>query len=498
MDYLDTKKEAQHRYILFTGYILIAIGIVIATLILVYQSYGFGVKRDGTVVQNGLVFFSSHPNPAAIYLNGKLNKDRTNTRIAIPAGIYQTSLAREGYHSWQRQIAVEGGSVYHYDYPFLIPQNLQPKRLVGYEGQPAAFSQSPDRRWVLLLRPGSETAFELYDLKNPKKLVEAVTALTLPASLLTKSNGPEALTVADWADDNEHVLLQHTYDGTKSEYILFDRTNPDKSINLNATLATSPTKLTFRDRKFDKYYLYDAASATLRTASLDSPQPTTLLDHVLAYQTYGKDTVLYITDLRTPAGKVTARLLTGGDQTYSLKTFPAGTSYVVDLTKYSNDLYVVIGAASQNKVYIYKDPVGQLRSQPQQALVPSQVLHVTAPNFVDFSDSAQFIVVENSSQFGVYDIENKKGYNYTAVQPLDTGQTHATWMDGNRLSYISGGKLIIFDYDYTNQHSLIAAASPLLPAYASNYNYVYTIAPSATSGQYELLQTPLLTPPDLP
>jgi hypothetical protein len=496
MDYLDTKKETRHRYILFTGYILIAAGIVIATLILVYQAYGFGVKRDGTVIQNGLAFFSSHPNPADIYVNGKLSKERTNTRLALPAAIYQVTLTRDGYHSWQRKVAIEGGNVYHYDYPFLIPKDLTPKRVVAYESMPAIFSQSPDRRWLLLQRPGPLTAFELYDLKNPKKLAENISQISFPAQILSKATGTESLSAVDWADDNEHVLLLHTYDD-KTEYILLDRTNPERSINLNITLGASPTKLTLKDRKYDKYYLYDASTASLRSATLGTPQPTDVLDRVLAYQSYGKDSVLYVTDLRSPAGKVTARLLSG-DQTYTLKTFPAGSSYLVDLTKYSNDLYVVIGAANQDKVYIYKDPIGQLREKPQQALVPVQVLHVAKPNFLDFSDSAQFIAVEGGNQFGLYDIENKKGYNYTTTQPLDTGQTHASWMDGNRLSYISGGTVLIFDYDYMNVHTLSAAAASMLPGYSSDYNYIYTLAPVANTPQYELLQTPLLTTQDLP
>ncbi len=51
MDYLDPKKQFRHHIILFTGYILIAIAIVIASLILLYQAYGFGTwegRRSNT------------------------------------------------------------------------------------------------------------------------------------------------------------------------------------------------------------------------------------------------------------------------------------------------------------------------------------------------------------------------------------------------------------------------------------------------------------------
>ena len=72
MEFLDPAKQTRHRIILWVGYVLVAVGIVIATLVLLYQAYGFGLGKNGTVIQNGLVFLSSQPRPANIYMNGKL------------------------------------------------------------------------------------------------------------------------------------------------------------------------------------------------------------------------------------------------------------------------------------------------------------------------------------------------------------------------------------------------------------------------------------------
>lgn len=84
MDYLDHKKALRNHITLFVGYILIAIAIVIAALILLYQAYGFGVTRSGDVIQNGLTFFSSQPNPADIYINGERKSRTTNARMVLP------------------------------------------------------------------------------------------------------------------------------------------------------------------------------------------------------------------------------------------------------------------------------------------------------------------------------------------------------------------------------------------------------------------------------
>ncbi len=494
MDYLDHHKEFRHRVILFTGYICITVGIVIATMVLVYRAYGFGLGKNGSVVQNGLIFLSSHPHPADIYVNGSLSNARTNSRLPLPEGIYSVRLARNGYHDWQRSVQVIGSGVRHFDYPFLIPKQLTSKKLTTLTGTSGLMTQSPDRRWLLLEQSGSMTDFVIYDLKNPARPPDT---LTLPASVLTKAagTGSESWQLGEWADDNQHLLLQHLYDG-KTEYIMVNRSAPEQSLNLNTTLSAAPSKLTLSNQKFDQYYLYDAVGQTLQSASLRNPTPVPVLTGVITYQVYGNNTILFVTDDGATKGHVVVKLSSGARQ-FTLRSLSAGATYLVDLTKYRGKLYVAAGSSSQSKVYIYKDPLGQLAAQPQHALVPVQVMHVIQPNYLSFSENDQYVVVENGTQFSVYDVEDALGHVFTAPHTLDSPAVHAGWMDGNRLTYVSGGKQLIFDYDNTNQQTLMAADAAYLPAFDPDYKYVYTLAPAATPGQQDLLQTALLTPGDL-
>jgi hypothetical protein len=490
MDYLDTNKERRHNALLLVGYVLIAVAITISALVLLYQAYGFGIDKNGAVVQNGLTFFSSHPHPADIYVNDKLQPVKTNTRLVLPSGMYNVKLAREGYNDWQRKIELDGGSVEHFDYPFLYPRSLVTKKIQTYDDQPGMVTQSPDHRW-LLVQQGNDASFLTYDLKN---ITAPAQMVTLPATVASKPAASETWELEEWADDNDHVLLLHNYDG-KSEYILVDRTNPGQSLNLNTQFATNPTKITLIDKKYDKYYLYNQADGGLSKVSLRDKQPTPMLQHVLAYKSYSDDTILFVTDNGAPKGMVRVRMVVG-DKTWTVRNLTAGTDYVVDLTGYDGSLYVAAGAASDNRVYIYKDPVGQLSQENLKIAVPIQVLHVEQVNYLSFSASAQFIVAENGNRFGVYDIENETGYNYATAEPVDTPQAHASWMDGNRLVYVSGGKLFAYDFDNTNSRSLMPSGSAYLPAFDRDYKYVYALAPNA-AGQWELNQTALLAPNDL-
>lgn len=489
MDYLDVKKIRRNNILLMIGYVLVAIAITLFANVLLYQAHGFSIGKNGQVVQNGLIFFSSHPNPASIYTNGHLQPNATNTRLTLPAGIYTVKLTRNGYFDWQRRISVVGDDVQHFDYPFLIPRQLDVRNLRSFAEFPGLMTNSPDHRWLVLQPTSSLSSLLVYDLKNPDK---EPLPLDLPVDLLSKTSGAEKWQVVDWADDNKHFMLEHDFDG-KTEFILVDRTDATQSVNLNKTLAVEPTKLEFKNRKYDQYLAYETPALTLRSLRLQGSASEPVFQRVLAYKSYGENTLLYVTDSGAPAGKVWVKL-SAGSKTYNIRLFDAGGSYVVDLTRYSGSMYVVAAAASDNRAYIYNDPVGQMENG-QKLPAPTQVLHVEGVNYVSFSASAQFIVAENGARFGVYDIENKLGYNYTATEPLDSPQIHATWMDGNRLTYGSGGKLIEFDYDHTNQHILGKAAPDYKPAFSPDFKFAYLLTP-AENGQFNLTETALLTRAD--
>ncbi|HVX24307.1 MAG TPA: PEGA domain-containing protein [Candidatus Saccharimonadales bacterium] len=489
MDYLDPKRQARHRLILFTGYICTAVAIFFATWLLLYVAYGFGISSDGKVIQNGLVFVSSQPHPAMISVDGRRVKDTTNTRLQLPSDRYEIMLSRPGYRNWRRSIDLLGGDVRHFDYPLLIPTNLQTTSVTTYTSAVPFTTQSLDRRWLLVQRPTSILSFDLYDLKNPN---QAATTVALPSNLLTTGK-QQSWQLISWADDNRHVLLAHVYDG-KTEYILVDWTTPNQSVNLTRTLNVTPRALTLDNQKYNQYILY-TSSHSLQTISLQSSTPTTFLNQVLAYQTYGKNGVLYVTSKGAATGYVWLKLLLNG-QTYTLHSLPANSHYLLNLAGYNGTLYVAAGATSENKVYVYKDPVGQLHNLPDHAVTPIQVLHVDHPSYVSFSTNAQFVMVEGGPRFCVYDIENQLGYSYKRQQMLDKPQTHAAWMDGDRLTYVSHGLLTMFDYDNANQQTLMSAAANELPIFTPDYHTVWVVAPRAKAGTQQLTQTSLLIPAD--
>lgn len=497
MDFLDPKKQKAHRIRMLVGYVLIGFALAIATTILLYQAYGFGID-NGKIVQNGLVFVSSQPGGADILVNGEL-KGQTNSRLNLPAGQYTFKIERDGYHTWQRSIGVEGGSVEHFDYPLLVPTSLKTTTFAKYTATPDAVLQSPDQRWMLVPQANNFGTFDMYDLAHPKN---AATTVALPSGVLTASTGAQSWQLVEWSSDSTHVLLRHTFVGangqTASEYILVNRSNPSQSVNLSTTLNQTPTTIALKNGAYNQYYEYNQAAQTLTTATLSDPTPVVFAQHVLAFTTSGSNDVMYVDG--TPiasganAGKVIVMLKQGGT-TYTLGHLATASSYLLQLQQYDGDWYAAYSASTDSKIDVYENPVSQLTSGDSTTLVPVAVLKVNDATTLAFSTGNQFIVAENGSSFATFDALTAKTYAYTLPSSLGTLPAPAVWLDNAHLVVSSNGKLVMFDFDGANRQTLVAANAGSVPLLDPNHKTLYA-ATMQSDGGYAITSTSLLTPAD--
>lgn len=499
MDFLDPKKSRANTIRLIVGYVLMSIALILATYVLISLASGFGVKQ-GKVIQNGLVFISSSPASASIYLNGKLNDARSNARLILPAATYTLKITKEGYRDWQRALTVEGGSVEHFDYPLLIPKQLVPAAVSGYANPPAFATESPDRRWLLVQPSGLTANFDVYDLRDPQKVLANKTSITVPSSVFgLPQEGAQTLELVDWSRDNDHILFRHIV-ADQVEYVVVSRTKPDESFNLTKKLAlNATTEVSLLDKKYDRYFIHDTAAQTLTTATFGNTTPVPLLTGVLDYETYGQDVVVYATSVGSPTGKAEI-MLYQDKQSYPIRQVTQDNDYLLDLTAYDSDWYIAAGTTNEDHVYIYKNPAERLKRDANLPLVPVENLKLDKPNYIEFSANSQYLLVENGQDIATYDAENERSYTYKIDKPIDAPQTHVTWMDGYHLAVISGAAVTIFDYDGTNVQTLSSASSGYLPFFDTSYRYLYSIAPAGTGDKAtasSLYVTPLRNEQDL-
>lgn len=487
MDFLDPEKQKAHSRRLLLGYVLIGLIVLLGTTILLYLSYGFGLDKNGNVIQNGLVFLSSHPDGADIYINGQRN-EKTNTRITLPAGSYTAEIRRTGYDSWKRAITVEGGSVERFDYPFLWPTQLATSTLKQYTDAPGMASQSPDRRWLLVNTAADQ--FDIYNLDDDKP---APQQFTIPPDIYAVGTTTKGWEAVEWDEANRYFILKRTFikdgsDQAGTEYLLASRENPVDSVNLTLTLGINPTTIAMRDGNYDQYYLYDQSAHQILAATLKKPTPQSLLKDVLAFKS-DKDQLVYVTPDKAD-GKVQVKLMED-EKIYTLRTMPANDTYLLGLSKFAGNWLVAAGSPSENKVYVYKNPLTKLKDKEKSLPAPVQILKLDKPQYLSFSLTGRYAMVENNGKFAVYDAQRDKGYAHEMKTPYDTGQPHIVWMDGFRMTASSDGKLAVFDYDGANAKSLMPIRPGTAPFFDHTYGTVYTL-----TAQNALTVTPLLTPAD--
>lgn len=486
MDFLDPAKKRAYTIRLFIGYILMAILLAFASLILLFQAYGYDFDpKTGGVIQNGLVFVSSRPSGAAIFINDKQHNDKTDTRLNLPEGDYKIEIKADGYRDWQRSFYLEGGSIERLVYPLLIPNSPKLEEIQLLSGAPKLMTSSPDRRWLLMARPDSLTAYERHDLNDPDKLPVAI---NFPANIFSEAKGQHDLKLVEWSNNNRHLVVEHTADGLK-EFILLDHESPESSVNINRLFKASPDSVTLRDKKFDQFYLHFTGSGLLQVGTLQNGALSSFLEGVLAFKSHGDDKVLYVTSPEMPGGKQRA-IIKEGNKTYFLKELADGQA-MLEVAKFNDDWYWAVGSKSEGRVYVYKNPLNFFKRGQDQRPAPIAVLRGDAPQALSFSHNTRFLSLQSGQKFNVFDAEFQRQYRFEVSEPFSGFQP--VWMDGHRLAAVSSGTVVIFDFDGVNLQKL-AVADPKLPVYFNqDYKFMYSVGESSTvPGRLSLKRTYLL------
>ncbi len=473
MEFLDPAKKRSHTIRLFVGYVLVGIAIAIATIILLFQSYGYDIDRKtGEVIQNGLVFVDSKPIKAEVFVNGQ-SKGLADKRLTMPTGRYTLGLSSPGYRTWSRTFDLAGGSVEQLVYPLLFPDKLVTSEVAAYSGKPVFVSQSPDKRWLMVFQPGFVSGVDIYDLNSPTaKPIKASFAV----GLFALSGKSHAVSGVEWSSDNRHVLIKHTVPG-KSEYVILDRQDMKSSININKHLAVSPSRVVLRDKKHDRLYLHNNKTRILQSAEIATKRLSTVQKDVVYFKNYSSDTILYMISSSKSKDEFSLNIRSA-DKNYLVRTYTSKDTYAIDLSDYGGHNYAFV-VSSAGQTYIYKDILEQAKAGPNVSPKPFLSFKQGKNPRASFSTSARFIAAQSGKSFAVYDAETDRSYYYDVKYKI--GDNGAKWMDGHRLIAVSGNKTIVFDYDGINTQFLSPSVPEIPSFFNRDYTALYNIAPSSVS-----------------
>lgn len=494
MDFLDPNKKRSNKIKLYLGYVLIAIAISMGATVLLFANAGYRLDGEGNVTQNGLLFVNSRPSGADVYVEGVYSKQKknakTDTKFDLREGRYRVTLQKDGYRSWQRELSVEGGSVERLAYPLLFPDKLESTDMKTYSSAPKIVSSSPDRKWIIVQQPENFLNFDVFNAGEPEK---PPTTFTIPSGVLSAAKGAQSLEVIEWSSDNTNILVKHVFDD-QTEFVVLNKDKPDASINVNVLTGQKPFEVTLKDRKIDQLYLHMAPDGLLQTIDIKSRALTPLVVKTFEYKSHGDDMLVYVAPSSSNPEVVSVRLKTN-DKDYELRELPANTTYVTDVARFDNAWYVVAGAASDNKVYVYKDPLNVLTSANPKKSMFARTLRINNPQEVSFSANARMIAAQSDQEFAVFDAETDRQYRYKINDTFDTDRP-AEWMDGHRLATSTAGAVLIFDFDGINQQKLMPINAKTDVMFDRDYENAFTLAPSSQDGKTALVKTKLLVSGD--
>lgn len=479
MDFLDPRKRKQHIRRLYVGYFLVAVAIGLGALILLFASYGYGVDRKGNVFQNGLVFLSSIPDGAQVKITNQSKQFEqevvTSDRIELKTDVYDFQFLKQGYKPWQHTFDIRPGSIERLVYPFLVPEKLNTDIDEAYTTAPGLVTQSPDKQTILVQTPGSLTSFQVFDSND---LAKAPITFALPSGLLSADSPVKPYQLIEWSTDNRHLLVRYDSD-TGPIFLVLDRQEPTRSRNLNVYFGLTPTRVALRDKSAEKFYM-TLPDKQLISAQIDNKVTAPIASQVFDFKPHGNDDILYVSAIgASEASKVRAMIRQDG-KSFLVRELPVSDSYVLDLAQYSNKWYVVVGSGNAQEAYIYRDPV--LALQKVNNITPTiRTIRLSNPTRAQFSANSRFISVQSGSNFVVYDIEKDQQHRFT-VNPTFDDPASVRWMDGHRLMGSTQSKVLIIDFDGTNQQTLSPIVPGSLPMFNDNFEQLNTLAP-ATAGQ---------------
>lgn len=110
---------------------------VFFTLLPIVLSYALGYKIDYKkfkIYKTGIIYVSSQPAGASVYVNGKLHGDLTPMRVEeVRPGTYKVEVRREGFYPWEREMHVEPNMVTKADRIILFPVKSEMKKVATSE-----------------------------------------------------------------------------------------------------------------------------------------------------------------------------------------------------------------------------------------------------------------------------------------------------------------------------------------------------------------------------
>lgn len=456
-------------------YSLMTITIAILVIILVFATLGYQFDQaNGRVEQGGLVQLDTKSGSAAVTIDGTDFGAQTPTKTTLFPGQHIITMSAKGYDTWRKSVKVVAGSVLWLNYARLVPQTLNPTSAATF---PAVTSTavSPDQHWMAIKEAADTPVLHLADLSQDPVVL---TTLTLPATSYTAPHPGmgQSFSIKTWDASSRYVLLKHTYDTNKTEWIVADTQDSKSTKNLTTSLGINATDVQFSTN--NGQILYGLIDGSIRKMNLvDNTISAPLVQNVAEFSVYDSAILIYVTKPTADTKQQSVGYYTdGASQARILQSYADDGSVPlhIALGKYYGDTYEAI--AYGGKVTISRGSLP--RSDSTDSLSLKGVASMTLPDGVSqlsIRTSGRFVVMQHGSAYSVYDLELPR-MTTTRLKSEAISTRKLTWIDGYYVADDQSGMVRLYEFDGANQHDIMPVVPGMSVTLTSNGKYLYGIS----------------------
>jgi hypothetical protein len=485
-----SKRRLLIQRIIVYGLMTLSTVVLVTVLVFIMLGYQFN-RSDGKIEQGGLVQFESRPLGASVVIDDVMLGNQTATKTTATGGKHVVEMQRSGYQNWQKTVTVVPGSILWLNYPRLVPHDRKVSHQAKFTTVSSTIS-SPDNKWMAVKEQPETAMIKVADITGDEV---KLTDVELPETSYTKpSEGKtQSFQLVSWDTASEFMLVRHTYDDSKVEWLIVDRGTPKNTKNISTLLGIDPSKVLFSENNNRVLYvLVDGAirRVDLGTATLSGP----LVSNVTDFAMYESSILTYVTALNPVTKARTVGYLTVGvDKPRTIRSFTDDGSIPLHfrIDKYFDETYAVISYGEN--IEILKGDIPKSDDKNPSMLRTSESFAVPGGiSYLSTMTNGRFIVAQTATAYTIYDLELKK-LTTTEVKGSGSMTNELDWLDNYMLWSDRSGTLRFYEFDGDNQRDIMPVEPGFSVSLSQNGRYVYGFTKSSNE-QFHLSRVRLILP----
>ncbi|MDN5274287.1 MAG: hypothetical protein JWP06_188 [Candidatus Saccharibacteria bacterium] len=478
------RKQIIQRAVIYGLMSATVIGLVIV-LVFVMLGYQFN-GDDGRIEQGGLVQFDSRPTGGTVSIDGASFGTRTPSKTTLLAGQHFVTMTRDGYRSWQKSVNVIAGSVLWLNYTRFIPNDLKPANVEDFSSV-SSTSVSPNSKWMAVKENPSDTAIHLVDISGDT--VKPAT-LELPAGSYTPSSEGKthSFVLVKWDPDSRYIIVKHTYDDTKTEWLVVDTQNVADTKNVTKLLSIDASNVVFSGNNPKILYAQigsDVRRLDIGLATMSRP----LVSNAAEFSIYDDSTIVFSTLVDPDTKKRSVGYYDeGADKIQTIRTYTDDGTALLHLAigKYFNDTYFAI--AYGDKVDVLKGDF----SHPSKAKQVASATIAGGAQYLSIPTDGRFVAAQHDDTLVVTDLELNKTTT-TKLKGTSEVKEQMQWLDTYTVWSDRDSMVRLYEFDGANQHDIMPVTPGLNVTLNPDAKYLYGIIKSE-DGMYHLERVRMVLP----